>query len=255
VYLKNRLTLIFAALANLALAAQDRVMSTVIPSLAYGPACSSVVQLQNLSDRTVTVDVEGHRESGALVALGGLPGITIRLDPHQQGSYRLAIEEETTTAWARVREQIPSPDLTPAIAISASTECRTGNMLRTAARGVTYPTRNPWFAGDTSEMHGNLISLINASELPVRATACYSSGGLYSVAGTALEPICNASIDVQVPPFNSRQFPVSRDGSTHVSLRTQGSAVVLEMLRPLGENLRIYAVDSSIKFGEEASGK
>ena len=227
-------------------------MTSVIPSLAYGRTCSSTMQLRNLSDRTVTVDVEGHRESGALVSLAGLPGTTVHLEPHGKMSYKLDIEEETTAAWAKVRETVAAAGFAPVVSISASTECVIGNQLRTAARGVAYPTRNPWFAGDVAEMQGNLISLINTSESAVRATACYSSGGLYSVAGTPLQPICNASVDVQIPPFNSRQFPVSRESNSHLSLKTQGNAIVLEMLRPLGENLRIYAVDSSIKFGDEA---
>jgi hypothetical protein len=247
--------LITALLSVLPLMAESRVLSSVISSLAYGPTCTSSLQLRNLSDRAVNVEVEGHRESGALVALAGLSGNTIRLDPHQQGAYKLSIEEETTAAWAKVRETIPSPDLSPALAISASTECVTGNQLRTAGRSVVFPTQNPWFAGDVADMRGNLITLINTSEAVVRATTCYSSGSLYSVGGAALQPVCSASDEMQIPPFNSRQFPVSREGNSRLSLKTQGSAIVLEMLRPLAENLRIYAVDSSIKFGEEVGEK
>ena len=239
------------------LAAQTRVMTSVVPALAYGPACSSTLHLQNLGDRTVAVDVEGHRESGSLVAMTGLPGNTVRLAPHEEGSYKLNIAEDTTAAWARISETVPSPDLSPVVAITASTECVVGDQLRTAARGVAYPTHSPWFSGDVAELHGDLISLINTSESAVRVAACYSSGGLYSVprsdgAAGELRPICNASLDVQVPPFGSREFPVAREGSSHLSLKTQGSAIVLEMLRPIGESLRVYAVDSSVTFGEEA---
>jgi hypothetical protein len=211
--------------------------------------------LQNLSDRGVTVEVEGHRESGALVPLAGIDGTTVHLDPHQHGSYKLQIDEDTLAAWVKIRETVPSPELSPVVAITAATDCVIGNRLRTAARAVAYPTRNPWFDGDVAEMHGNLISLINTTEAAARASGCYSAGGLYSVSGPELRPICNASIDVQIPPFNSRQFPVARDGSLHLELKTQGSAIVLEMLRPLEENLRIYAVDSNIRFGEEATEK
>jgi hypothetical protein len=196
----------------------------------------------------------GHRESGALVALAGLPGTTLHLAPNEHGSYKLDIDEETTAAWAKVREQIPSPDLPPALAVTASTDCVSANQVRTAARTVTYPTRSPWFDGDVAELHGDLVSLINASESAVRASGCYSSGGLYSTT-SELRPICNATLDVQIPPFGSRQFPVARDGSTHLSLKTQGPAIVLEMLKPLGENLHVYAVDSSITFGSEATDK
>ena len=59
--------------------AQSRVIVSVIPSLAYGPNCSSTVELQNLSDRTLSIDVEGHRETGALVGLVGLSGSTVHL--------------------------------------------------------------------------------------------------------------------------------------------------------------------------------
>jgi hypothetical protein len=232
--------------------AQMRTMTSVIPALAYGPACSTTIQLRNLSDRSVRLDLEGHRESGSLVGLAGLPGTKLHLDPHEQSAYKLDIKEETTGAWAKVREEVPAPDLQPAIAVSAAQECTIGAQLRTIGRAVAYPTRNPWFAGDVAELHGDLISLINTSESPVRATACYSSGNLYSVNGSPLQPVCSATVDVQVPPFNSRQFPISKDGSTHLSLSTQGDAIVLEMLKPLEENLRVYAVDSSIKFGEEA---
>jgi len=247
--------LITATLAILPLAGQSRVMTSVISSLAYGPTCTSSLKLQNLSDRPVTFDVEGHREAGALVALAGLSGNTVHLNPHQQGTYQLSIEEETIAAWVRIRETIPSPDLSAVLAISASTECLNGNQLRTAGRGVVFPTRNPWFGGDVGEMRGNLITLINTSEATVRATTCYSSGSLYSVGGGTLQPVCSSADEVQIPPFNSRQFPVSREGSSHLSLKTQGSAIVLEMLRPVAENLRIYAVDSSIKFGEEVGEK
>jgi hypothetical protein len=232
--------------------AQDRTIASVIPALAYGPACSSTIQLRNLSDRTVTLDLEGHRESGSLVGLVGLSDTRLHLAPRQQTAYKLDIQEETTGAWAKVREDVPAPDLQPAIAVAAAQECTIGAQLRTIGRAVAYPTRNPWFAGEVDELGGSVISLINTSEAAVRATACYSSGNLFSVNGSPLQPVCSATVDVQVPPFNSRQFPVSKDGSTHLSLRTRGDAIVLEMLRPLGENLRVYAVDSSIKFGEEA---
>ena len=243
-----------AAVASIPVAAQSRFITSVVPSLAYGSSCSSTLLVQNVSERAVAFDIEGHRESGALVGLAGRDGATIYLEAHQRASYKLAIEEETSAAWAEIREQIPAPDLAPALAISASTECLAANQLRTAARSVSYPTRNPWFDGDVGELRGDLVSLINASESAVRASGCYSSGNLYST-GSELRPICSATVEVQIPPFGSRQFPVARDGSTHLSLKTRGPAIVLEMLKPLGENVHVYAVDSSITFGGEAPGK
>jgi hypothetical protein len=56
---------------------------------------------------------------------------------------------------------------------------------------------------------------------------------------------------VQIPPFSARQFPVERERSSHFSLRTRGTGIVLQMLKPQGVHVKIYAVDSSIHFGAE----
>jgi hypothetical protein len=130
--------------------------------------------------------------------------------------------------------------------------------MRTATRQVAYPTRDPWFAGDVSELRGSVVSLINVSADAVRATLCYSSGSLFSVPGDTpasreLQPVCSAAFEVQVPPFGTREFPVERQGNSYFSLKTRGDSVVLQMLRPASEGVRIYSVDSSIKFGGEVS--
>src|ERR1035441_3924348 len=135
-------------------------LEIVLPSLAYGPSCSSTVVLQNLADTPVDVELEGHRASGALAPLVGRAGRVIHLLPGGKGSYQLQIAEEEGRAWVRVRERLAAR-AAPAVAVSGSTECRAGNQLRTAAREVAYPTRNPWFAGDVAELRGSVISLIN----------------------------------------------------------------------------------------------
>ena len=60
-----------------------------------------------------------------------------------------------------------------------------------------------------------------------------------------------ASTLVRIPPFASRQFPVEHEGNSHFSMKTQGDAIVLQMLRPLETGVKIYSVDSTIKFGGE----
>jgi hypothetical protein len=176
------------------------------------------------------------------------------LSPLERSSYKLDIVEETTSAWVKVRERVPSPDLSPVVAVSGATECVAGNQLRTAARQVVYPTESPWFSGDVTDLGGGLLSLINTSERAAKASACYSSGALFSAPAAAaaeLRPICTTAFDVQIPPFGAREFPVARDGSSHFSLKTQGAAIVLEMLRPLEPTVKMYQVDSTIQFGSE----
>jgi hypothetical protein len=243
---------LFAILS--AIHAQERTVESVVPALVYGPACSSTIQLQNLSDRPVVVDLEGHKSSGALVAVVGHPEIVVRMSAHERSSYKLQIDEETESAWVKVRERVPAPALSPVVAVGASAECVIGDQLRTAGREVVYPTQNPWFAGDVTELRGGLVSLINTSEHAVKASTCYSGGALFSApkqASPDLMPVCSAAFDVQIPPFGAREFPVAREGSSHFSLKTQGSAIVLEMLRPVEPNVRMYKVDSTIQFGSE----
>lgn len=236
-----------------------RTVESVLPALAYGATCSSEIELHNLSDRPVTVEVEGHRGSGALVGLAGLPGNTLRLAPHQQGKYKLAIPEETTDAWVKVRERSP-PGTAPAIAVSAESECLSGDQLRSVRRDVAFPQRNPWFDAEVEALTGGVVSLINTSPAGALVRLCYSMGNLYSVPrrdGRAgdLMPICSQAFDLLIPPFGARQFPVERDGSSYFSLRTAGQAIVLEMLRPLDANIKIYRVDSSIRFeGDPSEG-
>jgi hypothetical protein len=234
-----------------------RTVESILPALAYGQACSSVIELHNLSERTVTVEVEGHRASGALVGLAGLPGSTVRLAPHQRGSYKLEIPEETDGAWARVRERDP-PGTAPAVAVGASSECIAGDQLRSVRRDVASAQRNPWFDSDVATLPGGVVSLINASPLGAMVRLCYSMGNLYSVPGGGqrpgdLAPICSLAFDLLIPPFGSREFPVERDGCAHFSLRTAGAAIVLEMLRPLDANIKVYRVDSSIRFDGDGS--
>ena len=234
-------------------------MESVLPALAYGPSCWSSLNLHNLGDRLVTAEVESHRASGALVPLVGHPQVSVRLNAGERTSFRLEIVEETGDAWVKVRETIPSPRFSAVIAVAGATECVAGDQLRTTAREVAYPTRNPWFIGDVTEMRGNVVSLVNTSEHTAKASLCYSAGNLYSVPSSPsqpvpqLAPICSAAFEVQIPPFGARQFPVERDGNSHFSMRTQGEAIVLQMLRPLGTGVKIYSVDSTIKFGGEVS--
>ena len=240
---------------------RERVVESVLPSLDYGPTCWSSIDLQNLGDREVTVDIEPHRASGGLVALVGRKQFTVRLSAGERDSYRLEIQEETGRAWVKIREKIPSPQLNAVVAVNGRAECAVENQLRSTPREVAYPTANPWFSGDIEEMHGNVISLVNTSEFAAQASLCYSAGNLYSLPSDSrgpaaeLTPICSASFNIQIPPFASRQFPVEHEGNSHFSMKTQGEAIVLQMLRPLETGVKIYSVDSTIKFGGEAEAQ
>lgn len=244
---RSILLLLLLALASPA-SDPARIVESVLPALAYGPSCWSSLDLHNLGDRVVTVEVEAHRATGALVPLVGHPGVVFNLNPGESISHRLDIQEETGDAWVKIREQVPSQRLWPVVAVSGTSECAIHNQLRTTAREVAYPTRNPWFSDDVSEIPANLISVVNTSERAAKVSLCYSAGNLFSVPGKTLAPICSQSFEIQIPPFGARQFPVVRDGNSFFSLKTDGNAIVLQMLHPLATGVKIYTVDSSIKF-------
>lgn len=234
---------------------QERIVESIVPALAYGQSCWSTVDLHNLGDRPVMVEVEAHRASGALVALTGHPRVAVHIAPGEHGSYRLEIAEETGDAWVKIREMVPSRRMFPVIAVSGTTECTNSSQLKTTAREVSYPMRNPWFSGDVGDLQSDIIAVVNTSERPAKAALCYSAGNLYSVPTgqrtAQLAPICSQALEALIPPFGARQFPVQREGSTHFDLKTQGEAIALEMLRPIEPGVKLYTVDSTIKFGGE----
>lgn len=238
---------------------QQRVITSILPSLDYGPGCWSTITLANLGDRAVTVELEAHRTGGGLVPLADLDQMLLHLNPGERVSHRLEVGDESGQGWIKIRERIPSPKLSPVVAISGLSECSIENQLRSTPRELSYPTRNPWFSGDIEEMPGNMISVVNTSERAAEASLCYSQGNLYSAPTPAhptpeLTLVCSKSFDVLVPPYATRQFPVQRGDSTHFSMKTQGDAIVLQMLRPVQSGVKVYTVDSTVKFGGEFAG-
>ncbi|MGH9664438.1 MAG: hypothetical protein ACRD9L_08465 [Bryobacteraceae bacterium] len=246
------LLLLMCAAAN----ASDRLVESVLPSLDYSAACSSSVTLQNLGDRAITVVVEAHTSGGGLVPLTGHPAMSVRLDAGERESYKLRIEGAAAGAWVKVQETASTPAASAVVAVSGATDCVVGNRVLTAAREVAYPTRNPWFSGDVADLRGGVVSLINTSDRAASASGCYSSGVFYSAPNpsTELTPVCSSAVDVQIPPFGSRLFPAEHEGNSHFSLKTAGDAIVLQMLRPVVANVRMYRVDSTIQFGSEIPG-
>lgn len=237
-----------------------RVVQSIVPWLAYNSTCWSTVEVRNLGTRDVDAEVEAHKSSGALVQLVGHGGIQVHLSAGELASYKLQLTEETTGAWARVRETVPLPELSPVLAVTGTTECLTDNELRTTVRAIAWPTGNPWFSGDVSRGDDGIIALINTTERAAQVSGCYSTGVLYSVPvgdrpAADLTPVCSETIRELVPPFGSRQYPVSRGGNSRFSLTTRGDAIVLQMLRPAGTSVKVYRVDSTITFGKQVSEK
>jgi hypothetical protein len=252
--------LLLAAAAALAQTGpRPRVVASIVPWLTYSSSCWSAVELQNLGDREVEAEVEAHSSAGALVPLVGHSGIQVRLSAGERAEYKLQLPEDATGAWVLVREKIPSPQLSPVLAVHGATECLDANELHTTVREVAWPIRNPWFSGDVSEHDDGVLALINTSERPARVSGCYSFGVLYSVPRNdrpgELTPLCSETLDELVPPFGSRQFPLARGRNLHFKLTTQGDAIVLQMLRPAGTNVKVYRVDSTITFGKELPDK
>ena len=234
-------------MALLLAAGQERVVETVVAGAAPAAGCSETVEIANAGSRRAAVEIEMHRESGALVAIDGS---SIELAPGERRSYAL-----DAGTWTGVRERIPSPQDAPVAAARGVTVCVLGDRAVTSVRDPAFPMRNPWYAGEVSAPEA-VVLLINAGEAPVRASACYSAGNLYAVPGSggeppAFEPVCSETVDVKVPPFAVHEFPVALNGSRWFGLRTRGPSIVLQMLRPVDDGGKLFVVDSSIRFGGE----
>ena len=215
--------------------------------LVYSKTCSSTITLENLGPEASIIEIEAHRTSGALVALAGQAGRIFRLRPGQKATYKLQIEDDRS-AWAVIRD----PHST--VAVAGRTECLAGNELTTSHREVAYAMRNPWFSGDTTDLGGQLLLLLNTTAQVAKASVCYSNGSLTSGDGanSKLTELCTTTFEVQIPPFGSREFPVDRDKSSYFSLKTKGEALILQMLKPANKGIQTFTVNSAVTFGSEA---
>jgi hypothetical protein len=198
--------------------------------------------------------VEPHRESGSLAALLGQPGLAIRLAPGEVRKLKLHLPEATENAWAAVRETVPDSGLTPVLAVTGQTDCVAGDHIYSAVREVAHAAANPWFDSDVGEMTDARLVVVNTSAGFAVVSGCYSGGTLVSnpnvPGGAALIPLCTHRFREQVGPFSARQFPVTRDGSSHFSLHASGGGVALQMLRLLDAGTQLFQVDTSISFGK-----
>src|SRR5580698_7654878 len=75
-----RLLLLILLAAGLHAADQERVVTSILPTLDYGGSCWSSVTLSNLGDRDVTVEIEAHRAGGGLIGLAGLDETVLHLN-------------------------------------------------------------------------------------------------------------------------------------------------------------------------------
>ncbi|HWC96736.1 MAG TPA: hypothetical protein VG456_08305 [Candidatus Sulfopaludibacter sp.] len=237
-----------------AMPAQHRTIESVLPGLRYSGECTSAIDLTNLSRRVVQVEVEGHRNTGGLVALGGQTAMQVELAPLAHTSLRL-VADGSFDAWVKVRETVPE-GASASVAVQATAECLVGSAgLRAVIREPAFATANPWFSGDAAGFEGAEIALINSSDAAVTATGCYSSGSLVSNPGRGgtgeLTPVCSESFHVQIPPFGARNFPVQIGSATHFALHTEGRRIVLLMMRPMDASVHLFKVDSTIQFGAE----
>jgi hypothetical protein len=175
--------------------------------------------------------------------------------PHERKSFRLGgLQEAVGDAWVGVWEDDPA-GARPALEVEGYVECIAGDQLRTVPRRAALAMRNPWFAEEVSDNDGAMVAVVNASAQAALADLCYSAGNLYFVPAEMpdgrLAPLCSWSERVLIPPFGSREFPVSREGATAFALHTRGDSIVLLLLRPVAAGVREYHVDSSVHFGSE----
>jgi hypothetical protein len=237
-------------------AEQGRVIVSVLSPMAYGPSCWSNVELQNLGTTDVAVNVEGHKGSGALVALTGASSVSVKVAPAQKVTLRLQVPgEESLEGWVRVSETMPVAADSPAIAVSGETECLANDKLTTVPQTVAFPTRNPWLTAYVKDLAARVVMILNASNEAATAKACYSRGSTVSRPrenGTGGEPmpVCIEELMMQIPPFGTAIVPAEREANSQFSIETRGESLVLRVLLPQREGVKAYTVDSTVTFGQ-----
>lgn len=233
-----------------ALTAQERAFSIALPELQYSRQCSSEISIHNPSPRLVDVTVVGHRSTGAVVGLVDKRSNYIRLRPSEQVLLRLDVENED--AWAEVSEVVPHPKLQPVLAVSGKTECLDGNELLTASRDIAAIASDPGFTLDHEAAAGNgrVLLVINASDRRLQWSACYSSGTTVSDGKGGMTPVCSEALERTLAPFQSSRLAASIEGKPLMRFHATGAAVALQMLAPAAPQVRLYKVESTIRFDE-----
>lgn len=227
---------------------------TVLIPLEFNAQCWSSVVLQNLRDGAVSVEVEAHESSGALLPLEGMTSNPVRLPAGGKVTLRLQVPDtEATEAWVRVTEPRAGRD-SPSVAVSGATECTSEQAVTTVPRAVAFPTRDPWLEADSRDLEGKSILALNASSAPASLRACYSSGSTISLprsgGGNRELAICDVSRAQYLPPFSLFLIPVEREGSSKLSIRSTGQSLVLVVLKPRAGKTHAFNVDSSIVFND-----
>jgi hypothetical protein len=284
-HLLTEMLFVTTILAVLSAQSADRAPPAVVAALRAGASCVSTVSVTNLSGRELAAEIQARLDTGALAPLelvepaseaqarseprgepadaaidrSGRPSIAVAAEnlmfaPHERRSFRLGGQGETGNAWVGVWESDP-PGTLPALAVEGRIECLAGDELRAVPRSAALALRNPWFAGEVADLAGVVMAVVNASAQAARADLCYSTGNLYFVPAEMpdgrLARLCSWSEEVAIPPFGSREFHVEREGANEFALDTRGESIVLLLLRPVAAGLRVYRVDSSIRFGGE----
>ena len=247
-------SLIICAVADAADTGRTAFVSVLI-QLSYGERCRSAVTLENLRERTADVDVEGHDGSGALVKLEGASSKRLHLAPAQKTTLRLQDEgQESAEAWIKVTETEANGG--PGVAVSGSTECTMQNEVTTVPGAVAFPSRDPWLEADVDDLQGKTVLVLNSDAAAAAVRVCYSNGSQVELprrgTGGEITPVCRSTRSVHLPPFALELLPVEREGSSNLTVRTRGAALVLKVLKPQPGKTRVFSVDSSIVFEDMA---
>jgi len=234
--------------------AQERGFSTVLPELQYSRHCVSEISLQNLSARRVDVEVIGHRSTGALVGLADRESNRFQMAASEKVRSRLEVTEDDV-AWAQIVETVPGPRLQPAVSVRGKTECVDGKELLSETRELAAVSANPHFTlnvGSAPPVPGEVLLVVNSSDRPMLCTACYSAGHLVSNGKGQMTVLCSQTIERSLAPYQSWRIDTSFEERPLVKFRAAGSAVAMQLLRPSAMNVRLFRVESTIRFDEPA---
>jgi hypothetical protein len=175
-----------------------------------------------------------------------------RLQPGERTSHRLQITDETGEGWLKVRENIPSLQLA---GDRGNRHHQVHDGLRTSARTLAYPMRNPWLSATWKICQKCYLDGEHVGTSGRGVAVLFGGQSLLGAERGSLGARADTHLFKRVPSSGSALRGAAGPGGARrqlvVSIKPQGELIVLQMPRPLGTGVKV--VDSTIKFGGEVT--
>ena len=213
-----------------------------IPALGYGKNVWSILRFTNHSDSPDRLQVDVYCGSGDRMPLGP----TFTVEPGKPLDIR--IEAPTTLpmlCWARINSPLGPPE----VQLQAFVESLKGNQLEDFDRKPIAPTANGAWALRGSDISGQQLYVLNASETPTTLTFCTANKpdpkACDKKGSNPVRRMANArqAVLIEVKKFKQKYL---------VTESSQPGRAIIEVFNDDPGHRRVYTSESSISFDADS---